>query len=46
MTDTDYADDLALLVNTPTLTESLLHSSVQAVLGISLYVNKTELMCF
>ena len=26
MTDTDYADDVALLINTPTQAESLLHS--------------------
>ena len=30
MTDADYADDLALLENTPAQAESLQHSLVQA----------------
>ena len=44
---TDYADDIPLLVNTPTQSESLLHSLEQAVGGIGLYVNgvKMEYMC-
>ena len=48
ITDADYADDLALLVNTSTQAESLLHSPEQAVRGISLCMNsdKTEFMCF
>ena len=37
MRDTNYADDLALLTNTPTQTESLLHGLEQAAVG--LYVN-------
>ena len=46
--DTDYADDIKLLVNTLTQTEFLLHSPKQAADGISLYVNvdKMEYMCF
>ena len=45
ITDVDYADDRALLANTPT--EPLLHSLEQAAGGIG-YVNadKTEYMCF
>ena len=46
--DVDYIDDIALLVNTPTQAETLLHSLGQAAAGISLHVNadKTEYMCF
>ena len=39
ITDTDYADDIALLANTPTQVESLLHSLEWAAAGISLHVN-------
>ena len=48
ITDTNYADDIALLANTPTQAESLLHSLEQAVGGIDLHVNtdKTEYLCF
>ena len=44
ITDADYADDIALLVNTPTL----LHSLKRAAAGIGLHVkpDKTEYMCF
>ena len=47
-TDTDYADDLALLANTSAQAESLLHSLDQTAGIISLHVNanKTEYMCF
>ena len=43
----DYADDIALLANTPAQAESLLHSLEQASAGIGLHVNtyKTEYMC-
>ena len=46
--DANYADDIVLLANTPTLAESLLHNMEQALGGISLHVNagKTEYMCF
>ena len=46
--DTDYADYIALLVNTPTQAETLLHSLERAAAGISLHVNtdKTEYICF
>ena len=37
--DAYYADDLALLTNTPSQAKSLLHSPEKAVRGISLYVN-------
>ena len=44
----NYADDLALFVNTPALAESLLHSLEQAAGGIGHYMNlnKTEYICF
>ena len=42
----DYADDVVLLANTLVQVKSLLRSLKQAVRGIGLYVNKTELMCF
>ena len=48
ITDSDYADDIALLANTPAQTETQLHSLERAAAGIGLYVNadKTEYMCF
>ena len=48
ITDADYADDLALLVNTPNQAETLLHSLERAAAGIGLHVNahKTEYMCY
>ena len=48
ITDAHYADDIALLANTPTQAESLLHSLVRAAGGIGLHGNadKTEYMCF
>ena len=48
ITDVDYADDMALLANTPALAESLLHSLERATGGVGLHVNadKTEYMCF
>ena len=47
ITDTDYADDIALLANTPNQAETLLHSLERAAVGIGLHVNahKTEFMC-
>ena len=46
--DTDYADDIALLANTPTQAESWQSSLEQAAGGIGLPINadKTEYMCF
>ena len=46
--DADSADDKALLENTPTRAESLLHSMEKAAGGIYLSVNanKTREMCF
>ena len=48
ITDADYADDIALLVNTSSQAESLLHSMDKAARGIGIHVNanKTEYMCF
>ena len=47
-TDADYLDDIALLANTPSQAETLLHSLERATAGIGLHVNahKTENMCF
>ena len=44
----DYADDIALLANTPAQTKSLLHSLEQAASDIGLHLNtdKAEYMCF
>ena len=46
ITDADYADDIAILANTPDQAETLLHSLERAATGIGLYVNahKTEYM--
>ena len=46
--NTDYADDEALLANTPAQTEYLLHSLEQAAGSIGLHVkaDKTEYICF
>ena len=48
ITDADYADDIAILGNTPNLAETRLHSLERAATGIGLYVNahKTEYMCY
>ena len=48
ITDADYADDIAIVANTPNQAETLLHSLERAVAGIGLYVNahKTEYMCY
>ena len=48
ITDTDYADDIARLANTPNQAKTLLHSLERAAAGIGLRVNahKTEYMCF
>ena len=48
ITDADYANDIAILANTPNQAETLLHSLEQAAAGIGLYVNahKTEYMCY
>ena len=46
--DADYTNDIAILANTPTQAETLLHSLEQAATGIGFHVNahKTEYMCF
>ena len=48
ISDADYADDIAILANTPTRAETILHSLERAAAGIGLHVNahKTEYMCF
>ena len=48
ITGADYADDIAILTNTPNQAETLLHSLERAAAGIGLHVNahKTEYLCF
>ena len=48
ITDADYANDTAILANTPNQAKTLLHSLEQTVAGIGFHVNahKTEYMCF
>ena len=48
ITDADYANDIAILANTPNQAETQLHSLEQAAAGIGLRVNshKTEYMCY
>ena len=48
ITDADYADNIALLANTPAQAETLLHCLERAAAGIRLHVNanKTEYMYF
>ena len=48
ITDADYANDIALLANTPNQAETLLYSLERATAGIGLHVNahKTEYMCY
>ena len=48
ITDTHYADNIALRANAPTQAETLLHSLERAAAGISLHVNahNKEYMCF
>ena len=48
ITDADYADDIAILANTPNQAGTLLHSLERAATGTGLHFNahKTEYMCF
>ena len=48
ITDADYADDIALLANTPNQAETLLHSLKRVAAGVGLHINahKTEYMCY
>ena len=48
ITDAVYADDIAILANTPNQAETLLQSLEQGAASIGLHVNahKTEYMCF
>ena len=45
MTDADYADNLALLVNTLAKAKSLLQSIEQAAEGNGLYMNANKTKC-
>ena len=47
ITDADYADDIAILANTPKQAETLQDSLEQTAAGIGLHVNahKTEYIC-
>ena len=48
ITNTDYANDIAILANTPNQAETHLHSLERAAAGIGLHVNShiTEYMCY
>ena len=48
ITDADYADDIAILANTPNQAVTLRYSLERASAGFSLHINahKTEYMCF
>ena len=48
MTDADYANDIALLANTPNQAEYLLHSFEKGtgIVGFHVNANKTNSMCF
>ena len=48
ITDADYADDIAIVANTPNQTETLLNRLERATVNIGFHVNahKTEYMCF
>ena len=48
ITDTDYADDIVLLANTPAQAETQLHSLERAAASIHHHINadKTKYMCF
>ena len=46
ITDADYANDIALLANTPTQAETLPHSRERAAMDLHVNSHKTEYMCF
>ena len=48
ITDADYADDVAILANTPNQAETRLHSLERAATGVGFYINshKTKYMCY
>ena len=48
ITNVDYADDIAILPNTPNQAKTLLHSLERAAVGIGFHVNahKMEYMCY
>ena len=45
ITDADYADDIAILANTPNQAETLLHNLERAGIGLCVNAHKTEYMC-
>ncbi len=47
-TESDYADEIAILANTHNQAETLLHSLEREAAGIGLYINahKTEYLCY
>ena len=46
ITDADYADDIALLANTPAQAETQLHNLERAAAGIYDNADKTKYMCY
>ena len=46
ITDADYADDIAILANTPNQAETLLHNLERAGIGLCVNAHKTEYMCY
>ena len=46
ITDADYADDIAILANTPNQAETLLHSLERVDMGLYVNAHKTEYMCY
>ena len=46
ITDADYADDIAILANTPNQAETLLHSLDRASAGLHVNAHKMEYMCY
>ena len=46
MIEADYKDDLALLINTPAQTESLMYNLEQTARSIDVYMNADNRVCF
>ena len=46
ITDTNYANDIAILANAPTQAERLQHSLERATIGLHVNAHKTEYICF
>ena len=45
ITDADYADDIALLANTPTQAKTQLHKMERAAADVGLHVNADKTKC-